>query len=545
MRAEKRGLAGLDEARIVLRERFGHADFRPGQAEIIRAVLDGSDVLAILPTGSGKSLLYQLPALILPSLTLVISPLVSLMRDQVQGLVALGIPAATLHSAAEPHEAAEVLARLCGGNLRLLYVAPERLDQPAMIAALRAVRPQMMAVDEAHCIAHWGHDFRPEYRGLRKAAEAIGIRQIVAVTATAAPPTRAEIVKNLFASPPRIFSGSFARPNLSHRVARRGAGLRQIQHFLAGHAGRSGIVYCATREKTGRLARQLRDAGFKALPYHAGLDGGTRHAHQDEFISDKGIVMVATIAFGMGIDKADVRFICHVDLPSSLETYYQETGRAGRDGLPAETLLLYAPHDFEARRLQLASIADPDRQHEAATKLALLEEFCRGPRCRQQMLLRALGDNSAPCGRCDNCRKGFVQLRRAARLPLAGIAYVRARTEKLIKSVADARAPAQDESAPPATELGPVRDVRPQRVGGLTVTQQRALLRMKSARLSIAQRRRCSPPSVAPDAVLREVAFANSASPAAIREAFSRHQVRDEALAAALAEVLQREFQDV
>jgi ATP-dependent DNA helicase RecQ len=545
MRSDERRVTRLDDARSVLRERFGHPDFRPGQAEIVDAVLDGSDVLAVLPTGSGKSLLYQLPAVVQPSLTLVVSPLVSLMRDQVQGLVALGIPAATLHSAAEPHETAEVLARLRSGSLKLLYVAPERLDQPAMIAALRAARPQIMAVDEAHCIAHWGHDFRPEYRNLRKAADAIGIRQIVAVTATAAPPTRAEIVDNLFRAPPRVFAGSFARANLSHRIERRRVGLRRVQQFIAEHSGRSGIVYCATREKTDRLARQLRDTGFKALAYHAGLDSGTRHAHQDEFILDKGVVMVATIAFGMGIDKADVRFICHVDLPSSLETYYQETGRAGRDGLPAETLLLYATQDFVARRLQVASIADPDRQHEAAAKLALLEEFCRAPSCRQQMLLHALGDDSPPCGRCDNCRKGFVRLRQVARLPLAGAAYVRAMTEGLIKSVVDARTPVPDESAPADAEPSPDLDIQPGRATALTVAQQRALLRMKSVRLAIARRRRCSPPSIAPDAALHDVALANSASLAAVRAAFAHHRIRDEALAAALAEVLQREFQNV
>jgi ATP-dependent DNA helicase RecQ len=361
-------VADLGEALEVLRERFGHDEFRPGQAEIVSAILDGDNVLAVLPTGSGKSLLDQLPALVTPSLTLVVSPLVSLMRDQVQALVALGIPAAALHSAAEPHEIGEVLARLRSGQLKLLYVAPERLDQPAMIAALRTAGAHMMAVDEAHCIAHWGHEFRPDYRGLRKAADAIGIRQIVAVTATAAPPTRAEIVASLFASPPRVFSGSFSRPNLSHRVERRRAGTRQIERFLAEHAGQSGIIYCASREKTDRLARQLREHGYNALAYHAGLDGGTRHAHQDEFVSDKGVVMVATIAFGMGIDKADVRFICHADLPSSMEAYYQETGRAGRDGLPSETLLLYAPQELEARRLQLAGIADPDRQHEGGDK---------------------------------------------------------------------------------------------------------------------------------------------------------------------------------
>jgi ATP-dependent DNA helicase RecQ len=535
-------MVALEEARSALRDRFGHADFRPGQAEIISAVINGRDILAILPTGSGKSLLYQLPALLLPSLTLVISPLVSLMRDQVHHLVALGIPAATLHSAAEPYETAEVLARLRSGSLKLLYVAPERLDQPAMIAALRAMHPQIMAVDEAHCVAHWGHDFRPEYRNLRKAAEAIGIRQIVAVTATAAPPTRAEIIDNLFRSPPHVFAGSFERPNLAHRVERRRPGQRQVQQFLAEHAGQSGIVYCATREKTDRLARQLRDAGFNALSYHAGLDGGTRHAHQDEFITDRGVVMVATIAFGMGIDKADVRFICHVDLPSSMETYYQETGRAGRDGLPAETLLLYAPQDFDGRRLQLASIADPDRQQEAATKLTLIEEFCRAPTCRQQMLLRALGDNGAPCGRCDNCRKGFVRLRRAARLPLAGAAYVRTRATRIIHAIAEARAPAEDISASADPGSGRLPDVRSERLR-LTVAQERALLRMKSARLSIAQRRRCSPPSVAPDAVLHEIAAANPSTLEALRQALRRHDIRDELVSKALYDACRHEMQ--
>jgi ATP-dependent DNA helicase RecQ len=533
----------LDEARRVLREGFGHADFRPGQAEIIAAILDGRDILAVLPTGSGKSLLYQLPALMLPSLTLVVSPLVSLMRDQVQGLVALGIPAATLHSAAEPHETAEVLARLRNGSLKLLYVAPERLDQSGTIAALRAAHPHIMAVDEAHCIAHWGHEFRPEYRNLRNAAEAIGIRQIVAVTATAAPSTRSEIVENLFASPPRVFAGSFERPNLSHRVERRRAGLRQIQRYLTDHAGQSGIVYCATREKTDRLARQLRDAGFNALPYHAGLDGSTRHAHQDEFVSDKGVVMVATIAFGMGIDKADVRFICHADLPSSMETYYQETGRAGRDGLPADTLLLHAPQDFEARRLQLATVADPDRQHEAATKLALLEQLCRAPSCRQQMLLRALGEKAAPCGRCDNCRKGFMQLRRAARLPLSAAAYVRAQTTRMITSLGEARRPDNAgvcEAFPPV--LG---DIRRERLPGLTVEQERALLRMKALRISIAQRRRRSPASLVPDAALRELALAESVSAAAIRQTFARHKIQDESLTLAFVGSLQIEPRNV
>jgi superfamily II DNA helicase RecQ len=255
--------------------------------------------------------------------------------------------------------------------------------------------------------------------------------------------------------------------------------------------------------------------------------------------------MVATIAFGMGIDKADVRFICHVDLPSSIEIYYQETGRAGRDGLPAQTLLLYAPQDFQSRWLQLASIADPDRQHEAATKLALIEEFCRAPTCRQQMLLRALGGEGGPCGRCDNCRKGFVQLRRVARLPLSRAAYLRSRALRAMRSLIDARMPVHDDPVHPEGQaVAPPRQ-EPDSSAGLTIAQQRALLRMKSARLRIAQRRRCSPARLLPDAALCELALANSPSPAVIRETFARHEIRDESLTRAFAEILQNELQNI
>ncbi len=367
-------MADLGEALDVLRERFGHADFRAGQAEIVSAILDGDDVLAVLPTGSGKSLLYQLPALLKPSLTLVVSPLVSLMRDQVQALVALGIPAAALHSAAEPHEIGEVLvaaaqraveAPLCRAGTPGSARDDRGAARGAAPMSWRSTRPIASPIGDTNSAPTIAACAKPPMRS----ASGRSLR-------SPQPPRRRRARKSsqsLFRAPPRVFAGSFARPNLSHRVERRRAGLRQIERFLAEHAGQSGIIYCASREKTDRLARQLREHGYNALAYHAGLDGGTRHAHQDEFVSDTGVVMVATIAFGMGIDKADVRFICHADLPSSMEAYYQETGRAGRDGLPSETLLLYAPQELEARRLQLAGIADPDRQHETATKLDLLD----------------------------------------------------------------------------------------------------------------------------------------------------------------------------
>ncbi|GAC1329711.1 MAG: hypothetical protein NVSMB26_06280 [Beijerinckiaceae bacterium] len=528
-------MSGLDEARSVLRERFHHQQFRDGQAQIIAAVLEGQDILGILPTGSGKSLCFQLPALLRPGLTLVVSPLVSLMRDQVHGLTRLGISAAALHSAAEPDETADTLARLSSGRLKLLYVAPERLDRPDMVAALRMVRPHTMAVDEAHCIAHWGHEFRPEYRCLRKAADAIGIRQIVAVTATAAPRTRQEIIEHLFKAPPRVFAGSFARPNLLHRVERRRVGLGHIHRFVAARRGESGIIYCATRHGTDRLATRLRHSGFHALPYHAGLDGETRHAHQDEFISEKGIVMVATIAFGMGIDKADVRFVCHADLPSSLETYYQETGRAGRDGKPAETLLLYDPHELKARRLRLLDYADAKRRGEAATKLALIEQFCRAPTCRSQMLLRALGDDDAPCGSCDNCRKGFQRMRRMAQLPHKSAAFVREKLEALLDRIPENRLHslrdvADDEAE--GTFVAPSNTLVSQDIArpSLTVAQERALIKMRSIRMSLARRRRRALLQIAPEAALCEIALAIPVSSDTIRDVLARHGIADEIL---------------
>jgi ATP-dependent DNA helicase RecQ len=398
----------LDEARRVLSRVFGYADFKPGQAEILDAVLAGEDVLAVMPTGSGKSLCYQLPALVDGGLTLVVSPLIALMRDQVQQLRALGVRVGALNSSNDGEENAAVLRQLREGRLSLLYVAPERLARPDTQALLRAARPRRIAIDEAHCVSQWGHDFRPDYLGLREAAAAIGDMQTLAVTATADAPTRADIVTRLFDREPRVFLRSFDRPNLHLAMARRTNRLGQIMDFLAAHKGESGIVYCASRAGVERLAAALSERGLWALPYHAGLEPGLRASNQDEFLRADGVVMVATVAFGMGVDKPDVRFVVHADLPQSIEAYYQEIGRAGRDGLPADTLCLYAEADAVLRRRQIRESGAPrERQWMELKKLEALEALCETPRCRRQTLLAAFGEASKPCGHCDICDGGF------------------------------------------------------------------------------------------------------------------------------------------
>lgn len=398
----------IEEARRVLSRVFGYPDFRPGQREILEAVLRGEDVLAVMPTGSGKSLCYQLPALVDGGLTLVVSPLIALMRDQVQQLRALGVKAGALNSSNDGEENASVLRSLREGRLSLLYVAPERLARPDAVRLLQEARPRRIAIDEAHCVSQWGHDFRPDYLGLRAAAEAIGPMQKLAVTATADAPTRADIVGRLFEAEPRIFLRSFDRPNLHLAMARRTDRLSQILAFLARHKGESGIIYCASRAGVERLAATLSERGVWALPYHAGMEPALRASNQDEFLRADGIVMVATVAFGMGVDKPDVRFVVHADLPQSIEAYYQEIGRAGRDGLPADTLCLYAEADSVLRRRQIReSDAPRERQWMDLKKLEALEALCETPRCRRQTLLAAFGEASKPCGHCDVCDGGF------------------------------------------------------------------------------------------------------------------------------------------
>ncbi len=330
----------LATAQRVLRATFGYETFRPGQAEIIGAILAGREVLAVMPTGSGKSLCYQLPALLRDGLTIVVSPLIALMRNQVAQLCGYGVAAAALNSSNNPADNRVILDRIARGELRLVYVAPERLLKAETLELLSRVKVAMLAVDEAHCISQWGHDFRPEYAELGKVQAALGGVQTVAFTATADAATRADILQKLFDRPPAAFVHGFDRPNLRLAMQAKIGSRRQIVDFIEAHRGQSGIVYCASRRKTEELAEQLRDVGIRALPYHAGMEGAVRSRHQDTFLQEDGVVVVATVAFGMGIDKPDVRFVMHADMPANIESYYQEIGRAGRDGLPADTLTL-------------------------------------------------------------------------------------------------------------------------------------------------------------------------------------------------------------
>jgi ATP-dependent DNA helicase RecQ len=398
----------LSTASALLHSVFGFSEFRPGQEEIVRAVLTGENVLAVMPTGSGKSLCYQLPAIARPGLTLVVSPLIALMRDQVRALSAAGVAAGSLNSSNEPAETARVLGLLHRRDLRLLYVAPERLARPDMVEMLAESHVTLMAIDEAHCVSQWGHDFRPEYLTLGSLARQIGGRlQTLALTATADAPTRGDIVDKLFAAPPRVFVRSFDRPNLRLAFKPKERSARQALAFVAAHQGESGIVYCASRRKVEELATALAAAGIRALPYHAGLDKAVRDANQDAFQQEDGVVMTATVAFGMGIDKPDVRFVCHADLPANVEAYYQEIGRAGRDGLPADTLTLYSLGDMQLRRQQIEQGDSPDeRKRIERQRLNALLALAEAPRCRRQTLLAYFDEVSEPCGNCDLCQEG-------------------------------------------------------------------------------------------------------------------------------------------
>ncbi|MEM7442735.1 MAG: DNA helicase RecQ [Pseudomonadota bacterium] len=398
--------ADIDQA---LNQTFGFADFRPGQRDIVEAVTAGRDVLAVMPTGSGKSLCYQLPAVISAGTTLVISPLLALMRDQVAALRRTGIEAGALSSATPPEDARATGEALADGRLKLLYMAPERLARNGTIDRLRG-RIARIAIDEAHCVSQWGHDFRPEYLAIRDAADAIGDGlPIAAFTATADPGTRDEIAGRLFRSEPLIVVHGFDRPNLSIAMEPKSDPRRQITTFIRQRPGASGIVYVSTRRKAEQLADGLAKAGIDALAYHAGLDAAERTERQDRFQREDGQVIVATVAFGMGIDKPDVRFVAHADMPKTIEAYYQEIGRAGRDGLPADTLTLYGLDDMRLRRLQIDQSDAPEPVKRAEhQRLSALLALLESPACRWRMLRSYFGEQSEPCGRCDVCRDGIV-----------------------------------------------------------------------------------------------------------------------------------------
>ena len=392
-------------ASAMLREVFGYAGFRGAQSEIVARVADGGDCLVLMPTGGGKSLCYQLPALLREGTGVVVSPLIALMQDQVAALTQLGVRAAFLNSTLAVHEAASVEAALVAGELDLLYVAPERLLTPRCLERLAASRLALFAIDEAHCVSQWGHDFRPEYLQLAVLRERFPGVPRIALTATADPHTRDEILARLELDGARVFVSSFDRPNIRYTIVDKTEPRGQLLRFIREeHPGEAGIVYCLTRRKVDETAEWLAGEGVTALPYHAGMDAAARSAHQARFQREEGVVMVATIAFGMGIDKPDVRFVVHLDLPKSIEGYYQETGRAGRDGLPADAWMTYGLADLvQQRRLIDLSEAGEDYKRVSAAKLDALLGLCETAGCRRVRLLAYFGEAAAPCGNCDTC----------------------------------------------------------------------------------------------------------------------------------------------
>ncbi len=391
--------------RRTLREIFGFTDFRPHQAEIVSAILKRRDAFVVMPTGGGKSLCYQLPAHVMQGVCLVVSPLISLMKDQVDAAQANGLRAAYLNSSQAPDERDAVEAQLLAGKLNLLYVSPERFAMPEFLATLKRSRLSFAAIDEAHCISEWGHDFRPDYLNLsRLAAEFPGLA-VTAFTATATLKVQQDIIARLGLRAPLTVRASFNRPNLFYKVEQKDNIERQLHAFVRAHPGEQGIVYRTTRKSVEATAAHLRKAGVRALPYHAGLDDAVRAANQDAFNKDEVEVMVATIAFGMGIDRPDVRFVAHLDMPDSPEAYYQQIGRAGRDGDPSSTLLLYGGQDIAQARHWLAQSSAPETQKRVMrTKLEEMVALTEAVTCRTRTLLACFGESlPADCGHCDNC----------------------------------------------------------------------------------------------------------------------------------------------
>jgi ATP-dependent DNA helicase RecQ len=389
----------------VLRDTFGYAAFRDGQGEVVDHLVAGGDALVLMPTGSGKSLCYQIPSLVRVGTGIVVSPLIALMQDQVAALTQLGVRAAFLNSTQDAETARAVERSLLDGGLDLLYVAPERLTTSRCLDLLDRIEPALFAIDEAHCVSQWGHDFRPEYLQLSLLHERYPRVPRIALTATADPQTREEIVARLGLGGARVFVSSFDRPNIRYTIVDKEDARRQLLRFISDeHPGEAGIVYCLSRRKVDETAAWLAAEGIPALPYHAGMDTLSRNEHQARFQREEGLVMVATIAFGMGIDKPDVRFVAHLDLPKSVEGYYQETGRAGRDGAAADAWMAYGLADVvQQRRLIELSDASDEYKRVSATKLDALLGLCETAGCRRVRLLAYFGESSAPCGNCDTC----------------------------------------------------------------------------------------------------------------------------------------------
>ncbi len=389
----------------ILNAVYGYETFRDPQEQVIATAMDGRDSLVLMPTGGGKSVCYQIPMLARPGTGLVVSPLIALMEDQVTALREFGIRAEFLNSTLDFSTQRNILERLRAGRVDILYVAPERLLQERTLAGLTAVPISLIAIDEAHCVSQWGHDFRPDYLALNRLAQAFPDVPRMALTATADLRTRTEIITRLALTEPACFVASFDRPNIRYRVTPKTNARRQLEAFMADHRGEAGIIYCLSRKKVEATAEWLHADKYTALPYHAGLPASVRTANQSRFLREDGVIIVATIAFGMGIDKPDVRFVVHLDLPKSMEGYYQETGRAGRDGVPAETLMLYGLQDVvKVRQMVETSEADETHKRIERAKLDTLLGWCEITSCRRQALLDYFGEAMAgDCGNCDIC----------------------------------------------------------------------------------------------------------------------------------------------